>query len=66
MSLSQEKVVFNFAKLRKTLKKGRPPLKLEIFAIEKDTELCVIQTLKVYQNRSQEWREEKRYSFYYA
>ena len=54
MSLSAEKVVFNFAKLLKTWKKGRVPPKLKSFAFEKDTDLCVIQTLKVYLNRSQE------------
>ena len=43
MSLSEEKVVFNFPKLLKTWKKGRAPPKLETFAFEKDTDLCVIQ-----------------------
>ena len=60
MSLSEEKVVFNFPKLLKTWKKGRAPPKLEIFAFEKDTDLCVIQTLKVYLDTSQEWRGEKK------
>ena len=54
LSLSEEKVVFNLAKLLKTWKKCRAPPKLEIFTIKKDTNLCVIQTLKVYLNRSQE------------
>ena len=60
MSLSEEEVVFNFAKLLKTWKKGRAPPKLEIFAFEKYMGLCLIQTLKVYLNRSQEWRDEKK------
>ena len=60
MSLSEKKVVFIFAKLLKTWKQGRTPPKLEIFAFEKDTDLCVIQTLKVYLDRSQEWRDEKK------
>ena len=64
MSLSKEKVVFNFPKLLKTWKKVRAPPKLEIFAFDKDTDLCVIQTLKVYLDASQEWRDEKRHSFY--
>ena len=51
VSLSKEKVVFNFAKLLNTWKKGPPP-KLEIFAFKKDMDPCVIQTLKVYPNRS--------------
>ena len=60
MSLSEEKVVFNFPKLLKTWKKGRVAPKLEISAFEKDTDLCVIQTLKVYLDTSQEWRDEKK------
>ena len=48
MSLSEEKVVLNFSKLLKTWKKRRIPSKSAIFALEKDTDLCVIQTLKVY------------------
>ena len=40
MFLSEEKVVFNFAKLLKAWKKGRVPPKLEIFAFEKDADLC--------------------------
>ena len=60
MSLSEEKVVFNFAKLLKTWEKGRALTKLEIFAFEKGTDLCVIQTLKVYLDRSKEWRDKKR------
>ena len=44
----------------KTWKKGRTPPKLEIFAFEKDTDLCVIQTLKVYLDRSKECRDEKK------
>ena len=47
------------AKLLKTWKKGRTPPKLEIFAFQKDTNLCVIETLKLYLDRSQEWRDEK-------
>ena len=39
MPLSEETVVFNFAKLLKTWKMGRAPPKLEIFASEKDTDL---------------------------
>ena len=46
MPPSEENVVFNFAKLLKTWKKGREPPKLEIFAFKKDTDLCVIQTFK--------------------
>ena len=42
MSLSEQKVVFNFAKLLKTQKKDRAPPKHEIFAFEKGTDLCVI------------------------
>ena len=60
MSLSEEKIVFNFSKLLKSRKKGRTPPKLEIFTFEKDTDLCVIQTLKVYLDRSQEQRDEKK------
>ena len=60
MSLPEEKVVFYFPKLLKTWKKGGAPPKLEIFAFEKDTDLCVIQTLKLYLDRSQEWRDEKK------
>ena len=60
MSLPEEKVVFYFPKLLKTWKKGGTPPKLEIFAFEKDTDLCVIQTLKLYLDRSQEWRDEKK------
>ena len=60
VSLSDEKVVFNFAKLLETWKQGRVPPKFEIFAFKKDTDLCVIQTLKVYLDRSQEQRHEKR------
>ena len=48
MSLSEEKVVLIFSKLLKTWKKRTIPLKSAIFAFEKDTDLCVIQTLKVY------------------
>ena len=57
---SEERVVFNFAKFLKTWKKGRAPVTLEIFTFKKDTNLCVIQTLKVYLNISQEWRDEKK------
>ena len=64
ISLSEEKVVFNFEKFLKTWKKSRAPPKLEIFAFEKDTNLCAIQTLKVYLNRLHESRDEKRHSFY--
>ena len=60
MFFSEEKVVFNFPKLLKTWKKGRAPPKLEIFAFEKGTDLCVIQTLKVYLDTSQEWKDEKK------
>ena len=60
VSLSKGKVVFNFAKLSKTWKKGGAPPKLEIFAFEKDTDFCLIQTLRVYLNRSQEWIVEKK------
>ena len=59
-SLSEEKFVFNFEKLLKTWKKSIAPPKLEIFAFEKDTNLCVIQTLKLYLNRLHESRDEKR------
>ena len=48
MWLSEKKLVFNFAKLPKTWKNGRIPSKSAIFAIEKGTDLCVIQTLKAY------------------
>ena len=54
MSLSEEKIVLNFSKLLKPRKKGRAPPKLEIFAFKKDTDLCVIQTLTVDLDRSQE------------
>ena len=60
VSLSKEKVVFNFSKLSKTWKKGGAPPKLETFAFEKDMDFCVIQTLRVYLNRSQEWIVEKK------
>ena len=41
MSLTEEKVMFNFAKLLKTWRQGRAPPKLEIFAFNKDTDLYV-------------------------
>ena len=31
-----------------------------MFAYEKDTDLCVIQNLKVYSDKSQDWRDEKK------
>ena len=52
--------MLNFAKLLKTWKNGRAPPKLETFAIEKDIARGVIQTLKVYLNRSEEWGGEKK------
>ena len=64
MSFFEEKVVFKFSKLLKAWKKGRAPPKLEIFVFEQGTNLYVIQTLIVYLNRSQEWRYEKKHSFY--
>ena len=52
--------MFNFAKLLKSWRKVRAPPKFEMFAFEKDTDLCVIQNLKVYSDKSQEWRDEKK------
>ena len=52
--------MFNFAKLLKTWEKSRAFPKPEIFAFKKDTDLCVVQTLKVYLITSQEWRDEKK------
>ena len=62
-SLSKQKAVFNFSKLLKTWTNGSAPPKFEIFAFERDTDLLVIQTLKVYLNRSQESRDEKKIAF---
>ena len=33
---------------------------MKFLQFEKDTDLCVIQTLKVFLDRSQEWRDEKK------
>ena len=52
--------MFNFAKLPKTWKKVGSPPKLKIFAFEKETDFCAIQTLRIYLNRSQEWIDEKK------
>ena len=63
MPLSEKKVVFNFVKLPKTWKKGRAPPNLEIFAFEKDTDFCVIHTLKLYLSRFKNGEMKKDTSF---
>ena len=55
--VENEIVTFSLAKLTKSRRKGKPPLKIEIKALEGEKSLCVITTLQVYLERTRKFRE---------
>ena len=59
MNLSEDKVSFTLAKLTKSRRRGKPPLKFEISKFEGHRDLCVISTLETYLDRTRLFRSKK-------
>ena len=57
MRMESEKVTFTLAKLTKSRRKGKPPLKIEMTALRENLNLCVRSTLQVYLERTSQFRE---------
>ena len=54
MTKGDNKVTFYFAKLHKSCCKGKPPPSLTIIGFPEDPQLCVIETLDTYPDRTKD------------
>ena len=54
MTKADNKVTFYFAKLHKSCRKDKPPPSLTIIGFPKDSQLCVIETLDTYLDRTKD------------
>ena len=61
MTRGDNKVTFYFAKLHKSCCKGKPPPSLTIIGFPEDPQLCVIETLDTYPDRTKDGRLGKSY-----
>ena len=59
MLLSEESVTFTFAKLTKSRRKGQPPIKVELHKLAEKPQLCVVNTLNAYLERTSRFRDRK-------
>ena len=59
MKLEDESVTFNLAKLTKSRRKGKPPLKIMLKSFPENLKLCILTTLKVCFSRTTKFRERK-------
>ena len=59
LNLGENKVHFTLAKLTKSRRKGKPPIKIELSKFEGHSNLCVISTLNTYLERTRLFRERK-------
>ena len=57
MKLQENEVCFTLAKLTKSRRRGKPPLKMVIHEFPENTRLCVLLTLKAYLLRTKNFRE---------
>ena len=56
MRKGDNKVTLYFAKLHKSWRRGKPPPSLTIIGFSEDSQLCVIETLDTYLDRTKDWR----------
>lgn len=56
MTRSATSYIFQFTKVSKSWKKGKPPPSLEFFELESNRKLCVVSAIDIYLKRSLQWR----------
>ena len=59
MKLEDDLVTFNLAKLTKSRRKGKPPLKIVLKGFSENDKLCVLTTLKAYLHRTTKFRDRQ-------
>ena len=60
MTKAKNNYTFIFGELHKAWREGKPPPSLKVYTFEKDTNLCVVATLKEYLKRPKVWREKDK------
>ena len=61
MTRSATSYTFQFTKVTKSWKKGKPPPSLEFFELESNRKLCVVSAIDTYLKRSLQWRAGSKY-----
>ena len=56
MTRSATSYTFQFTKVSKSWKKGKPPPSLKFFQLESNRKLCVVSAIDIYLKRSLQWR----------
>ena len=59
MKLEEDRIIFHLAKLTKSRRKGKPPIKLDFLKFADQPALCVLSTINVYLDRTKHFRSRK-------